>query len=82
MDAAHVNSFQRTILDFRIHEVEGCGWGGRQLYELYIRGTAFLWHQVSRRGSHSAAQRSAAQHSTVTWPWLRLVALHGGHALP
>ncbi|GAB4821171.1 hypothetical protein N2152v2_008217 [Parachlorella kessleri] len=46
VDAAHVNSFQRTILDFRIQRVEGCGWGGRQLYELYIRGTAFLWHQV------------------------------------
>lgn len=47
VDAEHVSNFRRTILDLRIERVEGCGWGGdRQLYELYIRGTAFLWHQV------------------------------------
>jgi hypothetical protein len=46
IDAANVSNFVRTIAFFRVNEVEGCCWGGRQLYELHLRGSAFLWHQV------------------------------------
>ncbi|KAL4432546.1 hypothetical protein ABPG77_000483 [Micractinium sp. CCAP 211/92] len=46
VDVAQVQNFTRRVLDFRIEELPGCGWGGRALLQLHIRGTAFLWHQV------------------------------------
>lgn len=46
VDAAHVKTFRRTILDFRIEAVPGANLGGCQLFALHVRGTAFLWHQV------------------------------------
>ena len=46
VDAQHVSSFRRTILDFRIMPLEGLTAGGAQVYALHVRGTAFLWHQV------------------------------------
>lgn len=45
MDVAQVKHFQRRILDFRI-EAAGTASGGRRLFLLSLRGTAFLWHQV------------------------------------
>lgn len=45
---AQVQNFRRTILDFRLEPLPGCAWGGRALLQLYIRGTAFLWHQACR----------------------------------
>lgn len=36
----------RSISFFEVNAVEGCRWGGRQLFELHLRGSAFLWHQV------------------------------------
>ena len=47
-DVAAVKSFVRNILAVRVEEAEGMVWGGRRVVELYIRGTAFLWHQVRR----------------------------------
>ncbi len=44
VDAQHVSSFRRTILDFRIVPV-GLQ-GAAQVCALHVRGTAFLWHQV------------------------------------
>ncbi|KAL4436896.1 hypothetical protein ABPG75_004035 [Micractinium tetrahymenae] len=46
VDVAQAQNFTRRVLDFRIEELPGCGWGGRALLQLHIRGTAFLWHQV------------------------------------
>jgi hypothetical protein len=46
LDVAQVTNFRRRVLDFRLEELPGCGWGGRRLLQLHIRGTAFLWHQV------------------------------------
>ncbi|KAK9914986.1 hypothetical protein WJX75_003356 [Coccomyxa subellipsoidea] len=48
VDAQHVSSFRRTILDFRVAPVglQGAAQGGAQVYALHVRGTAFLWHQV------------------------------------
>ena len=45
VDAQHVSSFRRTILDFRI-AAAGPPQAGAQVYALHVRGTAFLWHQV------------------------------------
>ena len=47
LDLEHVKSFRRTILDFQISEVQPAGADGRALYALHVKGTAFLWHQVS-----------------------------------
>eukprot|EP00873_Tetraselmis_striata_P021117 jgi/Tetstr1/441381/TSEL_029630.t1 len=46
IDAANVSNFVRSISFFEVNAVEGCRWGGRQLFELHLRGSAFLWHQV------------------------------------
>lgn len=46
VDVAQVQNFRRCILDFRLEALPGCSWGGRELLQLHIRGTAFLWHQV------------------------------------
>ncbi|CAL8468632.1 g8172 [Coccomyxa elongata] len=46
VDAQHVSSFRRTVLDFRITPLEGLMAGGARVYALHVRGTAFLWHQV------------------------------------
>ena len=37
-----MQNFRRCILDFRLEPLLGCGWGGRALLQLHIRGTAFL----------------------------------------
>lgn len=47
IDAEHVKNFVRTILDFRVKLVQPPSADGRALYALHIKGTAFLWHQVS-----------------------------------
>ncbi|KAK9829892.1 hypothetical protein WJX72_008507 [[Myrmecia] bisecta] len=46
IDAAHVTTFRRKILDFRIKAVKGEQCEDARLYALHIQGTAFLWHQV------------------------------------
>ena len=46
VDAEHVVSFKRTILDFRIEALPGEGLAGRRLAAIHIVGTAFLWHQA------------------------------------
>ena len=46
VDAAHVASFCRTVLDFRIVREPGTALAGSAIYAMHIRGTAFLWHQV------------------------------------
>lgn len=45
-DVTAVKSFVRTILEVRLEEVAALAVGRRRVLELYIRGTAFLWHQV------------------------------------
>ncbi len=45
-DVTAVRNFRRRVLEVRLAPVEGLGWGGREVLELYVRGTAFLWHQV------------------------------------
>ena len=52
VDAQHVSSFRRTILDFRIAPVGLQGAGQAGVYALHVRGTAFLWHQVIRTPAH------------------------------
>lgn len=47
-DVAAVKSFRRSILEVRLQPVRELSWGGKGILELYIRGTAFLWHQASR----------------------------------
>ena len=47
MDLEHVKSFRRTMLDFQVIEIQPAGADGRALYALHVKGTAFLWHQVS-----------------------------------
>ena len=47
IDAEHVKNFVRTILDFRVKLVQPPSSDGRARYALHIKGTAFLWHQVS-----------------------------------
>lgn len=47
VDAEHVKNFVRRILDFRVKLVQPPSSDGRALYALHIKGTAFLWHQVS-----------------------------------
>ena len=46
VDAEHVVSFKRTILDFRIDRLAGHDWAGRSVAAVHITGSAFLWHQV------------------------------------
>ena len=46
MDLEHVKSFRRTMLDFQVVSILPAGADGRALYALYVKGTAFLWHQV------------------------------------
>ena len=47
MDLEHVKSFRRTMLDFRVIEIQAASTDGRALYALNVKGTAFLWHQVN-----------------------------------
>lgn len=47
-DVSAVKSFVRKIKEVRIEEIEGLRWGDRRVLQLYIKGTAFLWHQVRR----------------------------------
>lgn len=74
VDVAQVQNFRRSILDFRLEQLPSCAWGGRELLQLHIRGTAFLWHQVHRAGSqrechsvelHACTAAAAAAH--VRW---------------
>ena len=50
MDATHpAGNFRRTIYQASIGPAEGVQPGGSaQMLVLYIRGSAFLWHQVRR----------------------------------
>ncbi|KAF9578998.1 tRNA pseudouridine synthase 3, partial [Lunasporangiospora selenospora] len=44
-----ITNYERVVLDIRIDPVPGYEFpehSGRQFYELTLRGTAFLWHQV------------------------------------
>lgn len=45
-DVDAVKTFVRTIQQAQVTVVPGLSWGGRRVLELYIRGSAFLWHQV------------------------------------
>lgn len=45
-DVTAVKTFVRTIVEVRMEEVAALAAGRRRVLELYIRGTAFLWHQV------------------------------------
>jgi tRNA pseudouridine38/39 synthase len=45
-DVVAVKSFVRTILETRLEYIPDMVCGQRRVLELYIRGTAFLWHQV------------------------------------
>ncbi|KAK9822421.1 hypothetical protein WJX74_005182 [Apatococcus lobatus] len=45
-DVRHVSNFRRTILDFQMQPEPGIAVGGIQLWSLYVKGSAFLWHQV------------------------------------
>jgi tRNA pseudouridine38/39 synthase len=45
-DVVAVKSFKRTILEIRLEHAPGIVCGTRRVLELYIKGTAFLWHQV------------------------------------
>ena len=58
LDLEHVKSFQRRILDFQINEVQPTGADGRALYVLHVKGTAFLWHQVSLNLMQYSDQRN------------------------
>ena len=53
VDAEHVVSFKRTILDFRIEALPGHSFGARRIAAIHITGTAFLWHQARRSSSHT-----------------------------
>ena len=46
-DVRHVSNFRRTISDFQIQPEPGVAVGGSQLWSLSVKGSAFLWHQVS-----------------------------------
>jgi tRNA pseudouridine38/39 synthase len=48
IDVSQVTNFRRKVLEFRVETLPACDWGGRQLLQLHMRGTAFLWHQVGR----------------------------------
>ena len=45
-DVTAVKSFIRRILEVRLEEVTDMQSGSRRILELYVRGTAFLWHQI------------------------------------
>jgi tRNA pseudouridine38/39 synthase len=45
-DVSKVRSFNRRIMEVRLTELPTATAGDRKVLELYIRGTAFLWHQV------------------------------------
>jgi tRNA pseudouridine38/39 synthase len=45
-DVVAVRNFERKMLEVRVERVASCTWGEWQLVEFYVRGTAFLWHQV------------------------------------
>lgn len=45
-DVVAVKSFVRRILDVRIEEFPLVKASGRKVIELYVKGSAFLWHQV------------------------------------
>ena len=46
VDAEHVVSFKRTMLDFRIERLADHEWAGRGVAAVHITGSAFLWHQA------------------------------------
>lgn len=45
MDAVNVHNYERTITSFEILPLNEM-WGGRQVWVMRVKGTAFLWHQV------------------------------------
>lgn len=45
-DVTAVKSFVRRILDVRIEEFSPVKASSRKVIELYVKGSAFLWHQV------------------------------------
>ena len=47
VDAEHIKHCIRCILDFRIVEYPGFSIDGKRIAQVHIRGSAFLWHQVS-----------------------------------
>ncbi|GBG62731.1 hypothetical protein CBR_g31748 [Chara braunii] len=48
MDAANVHNYRRKIIHFHIMPVANqvAGFAGMPVWEIVVRGTAFLWHQV------------------------------------
>ena len=46
VDAEHIKHCVRCILDFRIGEYPGFSIDGKNIAQVHIRGSAFLWHQV------------------------------------
>lgn len=70
VDAEHVVSFKRTILDFRIEALPGEGLAGRRLAAIHIVGSAFLWHQVRRRVLGFSSIHFVG--SAFLWPQARL----------
>lgn len=47
VDAEHIKHCVRSILDFRIEEFPGLSISGKKVAQVHIRGSAFLWHQVT-----------------------------------
>ncbi|CAK9195218.1 unnamed protein product [Sphagnum troendelagicum] len=45
MDAVNVHNYERNIISFEILPLNEM-WGGRQVWVMRVKGTAFLWHQV------------------------------------
>ncbi|KAL2653538.1 hypothetical protein R1flu_021666 [Riccia fluitans] len=45
MDAGNVHNYRRTITEFEIVPFNE-SWGGRQVWVMRVKGTAFLWHQI------------------------------------
>ncbi|KAL3685438.1 hypothetical protein R1sor_003460 [Riccia sorocarpa] len=45
MDAGNVHNYRRTITDLEIVPFN-TSWGGRQVWLMRVKGTAFLWHQI------------------------------------
>jgi tRNA pseudouridine38/39 synthase len=63
-DVAAVRSFRRRVMEVRVERMEGLEWGGRSMLELYIQGTAFLYHQVRRTTCCSAQRAWATEEGT------------------
>ena len=79
-EVAVVRSFRRRIMEVRLERVPSLEWGGHTVLELYIRGTAFLWHQArsaQRNALHHSLTRLAAADSV---PGVDAGAMHGRRA--